>query len=97
VTRGAAAALLPAVALALAGCSKTIDERDAEAKIAATVRKTSGAQLAVDCPGGVPSKKGERFTCTAEVAGRPIDIHVEVLSDDGRLRLTEVRPRNPVP
>jgi hypothetical protein len=97
VTRGAAAVLLPAAALALGGCSKNIDEHDAEGKIAASVRKTSGAQLSVDCPGGVPSKKGERFTCTAMVAGRPIDINVEVLSDDGRLRLAEVRPRNPGP
>jgi len=97
VTARAAAALLPFTALTLAACSKTIDEHDAEGKIAASVRKTSGAKLDVDCPGGVASKAGTRFTCTAQVQGRPIDIGVEVVSADGRLRLTEVRPRQITP
>jgi hypothetical protein len=97
VTARAAAALLPLTALALTGCSKTIDEHDAEGKIAASVRKTSGAKLSVDCPSGVSSKAGTRFTCTSLVQGRPIDIGVEVVSGDGRLRLTQVRPRQVTP
>jgi Domain of unknown function (DUF4333) len=86
--------LAPLAALALPGCTRKIDEHDAEAKIADLVKRQSGAQMAVDCPGGVKAERGERFTCSARVdGGSPVDIAVELVDDGGRFKVTRVIPR----
>jgi hypothetical protein len=89
-----ALALVPLAVLALPGCTRKVDEHDAEAKIADLVRRQSNARMTVDCPGGIEAKKGERFTCAATVGGSShVDISVELVDDKGSFKVTRVTPR----
>ena len=93
--RTALVVLAPLAVLALPGCTRKIDEHDAEAKIADLVRRQSNARMDVDCPGGIKAEKGQRFTCTATVAGAAsrVDINVELVDDKGSFKVTGVTPR----
>jgi uncharacterized protein DUF4333 len=93
--RAAFAVLAPLALLALPGCTRRIDEHDAETKIADLVRRQSNARMDVDCPGGVKAEKGQRFTCVARIAGTSsrVDIDVALVDDKGSFKVTGVTPR----
>jgi hypothetical protein len=57
--------LVALAALALSGCSKSIDSDKAEKFIAKSVGSQVGAKVkSVSCPTGLTAKKGETFECT---------------------------------
>ncbi len=88
---------LPAAVLALAGCTKTIKESDVESKIQQNLAgQLKGTKVSVDCPGGKDAKKGERFTCTAQVGGKPAAVDVRLLDDEGKFSFS-VRSADPQP
>jgi len=87
---------LPAVAalaLALAGCSKTLDVSEAEKTIATDyARQIPGADVrSVSCPDDVSADVGTKATCTMVLA-RDVRLKValEVTGDDGKVRWTTV-------
>lgn len=76
---------VPVAALALTGCTKTIDEKDLEGKISDNIAKQLGGQKPkVDCPGGKKAKKGNTFNCTATLAGQKATIQVRLTDDSGK-------------
>jgi hypothetical protein len=81
------------LALGAGGCTNTIDEQDAEKKVAELVRKTAGSTPRVDCPSGVKAKKGNKLTCTTHVADQQLVLDVVVLDGDGHVRIANVAPK----
>ncbi len=73
-----------AAALALAGCSKTIDNESLEGVIGSGIEEQTGAEVtSVDCPSGEESETGHTFQCTATAAdGTEGTIDVEVTNGD---------------
>jgi hypothetical protein len=79
------AVAVPVVALTLTGCTKTIKESDVESKITGNIAgQLKGTKVQVDCPGGKKAEKGETFTCTAQIGGKPAAVDVRLLDDEGK-------------
>ena len=101
MSRGAAppaALALAAVALTATatGCGDRVDRKDLEAKIAAFVKRQTGARITVHCPDGVKAKKGTRVRCTTVLSGAPTDIDI-VFTGARRFRVAATRVRTPTP
>jgi hypothetical protein len=66
--RRAAAALLAVPALAIAGCSSTLDPKSGENLIRAVVTKNRlGTVTSVSCPSGLSPKAGTAFDCKVKM------------------------------
>lgn len=74
-------------ALALAGCSTTIDGKKGEKQIKALIEKRSDAQVkSVSCPSGMKPKKGDTFTCKVTAQdGSKGDVLVTEVDDKGKV------------
>jgi len=81
-------ALVPTVALALAGCTQTIDSDKAEQTISlGTAQRTGSKVTSVDCPSDQTAKKGNTFTCRVVAAdGTRGQVLATVTADTGRVR-----------
>jgi len=84
-------ALIPAVALAVAvtGCSRTIDSDKAEKTIARLVAAKIGAPVrSVDCPSDKTATKGRTFTChVTGKDGSAAGVVVSETDDKGSVRV----------
>jgi hypothetical protein len=68
--------------LALAGCSKTVDEGSIEKKIAERIGEGAFSQKPkVDCPGGKKAKKGTTFTCDGDLRGQKFKVEVRLTGE----------------
>ncbi|MCW3013018.1 MAG: hypothetical protein JWO02_110 [Solirubrobacterales bacterium] len=84
--RLAVLAVVPCVAVALMGCTKTIKEQDLESKVAQNLeRQYTGMRVTVDCPKGKEAKKGNAFTCRAVIGGSAAVVDIGVLDGTGRV------------
>jgi hypothetical protein len=83
--------LIPAAvaAVAIAGCSNTIDSDKAETTISRLVATRIGTQVArVDCPSGKTAHKGDSFTCRiVGKDGSAADATVVETDDKGTVRV----------
>jgi hypothetical protein len=87
--RLATAAAVPCALLGLAGCARTIKESDMESKISGNIAgQLKGTKVQVNCPVGKKAEKGETFTCSAKIDGKPAAIDVRLLDDKGRFSFT---------
>ena len=82
-----------AAALA-AGCgTKKLNIDEAERTMSERLGSRQGAEVKVDCPEDVETKKGDTFNCRATSPGKKAStVKVTQLDDDGRVRF-EVSPR----
>lgn len=69
-------------ALALTGCSKTVDEGSVESKIAERIGEGAFTQKPkIDCPGGKDAKKGTTFTCDGNLRGQKFKVEVRLTGE----------------
>lgn len=92
----AAVVAATALALAAAGCEKTLDEADAEdlARQAIEADPARGAVSSQECPDDIEPEDGETFDCTVEAAkGRfVVTIELSDVNDDGaHMTVTDIQ------
>ena len=76
--------LLGALALALAGCTKTVDSGDVEKKMARTLSAQVGQKVTVKCPEDLEAKKGKTYDCTATAMdGSKMRLRLMMVDDSG--------------
>jgi hypothetical protein len=85
-----------ALALAAAGCEKTLDEADAEdlARQAVEADPARGAVSSQECPDDIEPKDGESFDCTVETAKSSFVVTIELsdVTDDGaNMTVTDIQ------
>ena len=84
---GSAPLALAVAALAVAGCSKTIDTEDLENQLRTQMAPQGGAKpedITVDCPEDQEIEKGRKFSCTLTAPdGSKARIDVTLTDDDG--------------
>jgi hypothetical protein len=79
-------------ALALAGCSKVIDDGKAEDAIQADFENNVGvAAKSVDCPGDIDVNAGETFDCIVATERGKATVTLKILNDDADVRITDVK------
>ena len=81
-------------AVALAGCSATIDRKDLESKLSSYLQLEYGKRVGVSCPGGESSKKGNTFNCTADApGGHKATVRVRLKDDHGTFSVVGITQR----
>lgn len=87
-TRASLLLLTPIAALALTGCTKTIDAGKVEEEISKAVRVQAGVPVKeVSCPENVKAEKGGTFTCTVTAKdGTKGDVQVVQSDGDGNVK-----------
>lgn len=91
---GAVAALVTAVAIAVAGCTTTLDSRDLEAQIKKQVEAQvpDGGSITISCPDSIKPESGKEFRCTLEADdGSQTGVAVTLTDDKGGFK-AEVLP-----
>lgn len=80
------ACLTAVLALALAGCAKTLDSTDAEKQISSSLEKqTQQKPKKVDCPDDIDAKKGSKFNCTVTADDNTtVTVNAVTTDDDGK-------------
>jgi Domain of unknown function (DUF4333) len=82
------------VGVALTGCAKSIDHKDAERKIADLFAREANSKVTVACPSGKQRHKGVRFACVGTAAdGSKADIFIRIVDDQGHFEVTDIRER----
>jgi hypothetical protein len=86
--RRALAAIVCLGLLGLAGCTSKLDTDKIESGVKGDLAKRTGARItSVKCPDEVDAKKGDRFTCTAQLAGGAT-LPIEVIQTDDKGSVT---------
>jgi hypothetical protein len=98
--RHAAAALLPVIAVGVAGCggsshsstttSRTVDRSRIAAAIAASVKSERHVDSSVTCPTGAASRAAPRFYCVAQVGARITTFAITRSGTSGQLSFAGV-------
>lgn len=92
--RTAAALAVAGTALALAGCTNTIDRKDMESKLSGYLQLEYGSKVPVSCPGGQASKAGKTFECTARTpAGHKATVKIRLKDDHGTFSVLKITQR----
>jgi hypothetical protein len=80
---------LAALALALGGCTRTIDSEKAGRTITKAVSSRTGSKITkVDCPSGKTARKGDTFRCTVVAGdGGSGTVVVTETDDEGTVRV----------
>jgi len=88
--RWVAAAAIAPLALAVAGCGKTVSPADIESKIEANVLAQSKTKVTVHCPAGdVDAKKDTTLACTIVLPdGHPTPVVVVLTDASGHVAYT---------
>ncbi len=77
---------LATAALALSGCSSSLDSAKLSSTITAKINEVApGATVAVTCPSDVKAQKGGTFDCTAVVDGQNVKLVVTQDDDQGNV------------
>jgi hypothetical protein len=85
--RRAPLAALACAAIALGGCTQTVDSGDAEGKIEDEVKRQRNIEVDVNCPSDMEAKKGQRYQCTlTEPSKVQLPVTLEMTDDDGGFR-----------
>src|SRR5690242_18458942 len=93
VTRFGALAVAAVSAVALVGCTSTIDNGKLQDKIKSDLVASGATNVSVSCPSGVEAKQGKSFTCTAKCtlpSGQSSSgtVSVEQTSNNGDVRFS---------